>query len=80
MEEGYYIDLKFNLFFFVNLCCVVMKCVIDNLIENVFCYGFDNIVIMSFYDCYKKCIYCKVWDFGLGILLEELSSVFMLFV
>lgn len=53
---------------------------IDNFIENVFKYGLDDIVISSFYNCYEKCVYCKVCDFGLGILEVEFDGVFMLFV
>ena len=79
VEEGHHIDLKLNPLPPANLRRVAMKRVIDNLIENAFRYGSDNIVITSFYDRHKKRIYCKVRDFGPGIPPEELSSVFMPF-
>ena len=56
-----------------------MKRVIDNLIENAFKYGSDDIAISSFYNRHEKRVYCKVRDFGQGIPHADLDNVFLPF-
>jgi two-component system osmolarity sensor histidine kinase EnvZ len=79
IEEGHHIELKLNPLPFISIRRIAIKRVVDNLIENAFRYGSDNIVITSFYDRNKKRIYCKVRDFGPGIPQDEIASVFMPF-
>lgn len=79
IEEGHHIELKLNPLPFISVRRIAIKRVVDNLIENAFRYGSDNIEIISFYDRPKKRIYCKVRDFGRGIPEQELDSVFMPF-
>lgn len=79
IEEGHHIELKLNPLPFISVRRIAIKRVVDNLIENAFRYGSDNIVITSFYDRNKKRIYCKVRDFGPGIPPDEIANVFMPF-
>ena len=79
IEEKHHIALKLNDIPLLDLRRVAMKRVIDNIIENAFRYGSDNIVISTFYNRNEKRVYCKIRDFGPGIPVAELEHVFMPF-
>ena len=79
IEEKHHIALKLNDIPLLDLRRVAMKRVIDNIIENAFRYGSDNIVISTFYNRNEKRVYCKIRDFGPGIPAAELEHVFMPF-
>ena len=79
LDDKHHIELKLNAIPPLSLRRIAMKRVIDNLIENAFKYGSDEIAISSFYNRHEKRVYCKVRDFGRGIPEEELNSVFMPF-
>ena len=79
LDEKHHIELKLNPIPVLPLRRIAMKRVIDNLIENAFKYGSDDIAISSFYNRHEKRVYCKVRDFGPGIPQNELDSVFMAF-
>lgn len=79
VEDTHHIELKLNDLPTLSLRRIAMKRVIDNLIENAFRYGSNNITITTYYNKTKKRIYCKVRDFGPGIPNEELEHVFMPF-
>lgn len=79
LDEKHHIELKLNPIPVLPLRRIAMKRVIDNLIENAFKYGSDDIAISSFYNRHEKRVYCKVRDFGPGIPQNELDNVFMAF-
>ncbi len=79
LDDKHYIELKLNTIPLLSLRRIAMKRVIDNLIENAFKYGSDDIAISTFYNRHEKRVYCKVRDFGPGIPQSELDGVFMPF-
>ncbi|MCP3702927.1 MAG: two-component system sensor histidine kinase EnvZ, partial [Alteromonas sp.] len=79
LDDKHHIELKLNAIPPLSLRRIAMKRVIDNLIENAFKYGSDDIAISSFYNRHEKRVYCKVRDFGPGIPEAELDGVFMPF-
>lgn len=79
LDEKHHIELKLNAIPPLSLRRIAMKRVIDNLIENAFKYGSDDIAISTFYNRHEKRVYCKVRDYGPGIPPGELDSVFLPF-
>jgi two-component system osmolarity sensor histidine kinase EnvZ len=79
LDDRHHIELKLNTIPPLSLRRIAMKRVVDNLIENAFKYGSEEIAISSFYNRHEKRVYCKVRDFGPGIPEDELNSVFMPF-
>ena len=71
---------KLNAIPSIPLRRIAMKRVIDNLIENAFRYGSDNIVISTYFNKSEKRVYCKVRDYGPGIPEHEIDNAFMPFV
>lgn len=79
LDDKHHIELKLNPIPLLPLRRIAMKRVIDNLIENAFKYGSDEIAISTFFNRHEKRIYCKVRDFGPGIPESELDNVFLPF-
>jgi len=80
LDDTHHIELKLNAIPSIPLRRIAMKRVIDNLIENAFRYGSDNIVISTYFNKSEKRVYCKVRDYGPGIPEQELDNAFMPFV
>ncbi|MCW8093263.1 two-component system sensor histidine kinase EnvZ [Alteromonas sp. ASW11-130] len=79
IEETHHIELKLNDVPLLTLRKIAIKRVLDNLIENAFRYGSNNIVVTTFEDKASRRVYCRVRDFGPGIPDHELDDVFMPF-
>jgi two-component system osmolarity sensor histidine kinase EnvZ len=58
---------------------VALKRVLDNLIENAFRYGSDNIEITSGYNKDSKWVFFSIRDFGPGIPEEQFDRLFQPF-
>ena len=58
---------------------VALKRVLDNLIENAFRYGSDDIEITSGYDKNSKWVFFSIRDFGPGIPEEQFDRLFQPF-
>ena len=58
---------------------VALKRVLDNLIENAFRYGSDDIEITSGYDKNSKWVFFSIRDFGPGIPEEQFERLFQPF-
>ena len=80
LDDTHHIELKLNAIPSIPLRRIAMKRVIDNLIENAFRYGSDNIVISTYFNKSEKRVYCKVRDYGPGIPEHEIDNAFMPFV
>lgn len=77
--ETHHVSLKLNTLPDTLVRKVALKRVLDNLIENAFRYGSDNIAISTFYDAKEHRAYCRIRDHGQGIPEDELDNVFMPF-
>jgi two-component system osmolarity sensor histidine kinase EnvZ len=58
---------------------VALKRALDNLIENAFRYGSDDIEITSDYDKSSKCVFFSIRDFGPGVSEEQFERLFQPF-
>ncbi len=58
---------------------VAIKRILDNLIENAFRYGSDNIVISSFYEKQHDHVTFTIRDFGTGIPKADVQKLFQPF-
>ncbi|MCW8109056.1 two-component system sensor histidine kinase EnvZ [Alteromonas ponticola] len=76
IEETHHIELKMNDVPLLTLRKIAIKRVLDNLIENAFRYGSNNIVVTTFEDKDLNRVYCRVRDYGPGIPPGELEEVF----
>ncbi len=79
IEETHHIALKLNDVPLLTLRKIAIKRVLDNLIENAFRYGSNQIIVSTFEDDSAGRVYCRVRDFGPGIPESELDDVFMPF-
>lgn len=78
--EGHHsIDLDIQPVPVIELRRVAIKRVLDNLIENAFRYGSDNIVIASVFDSAKQAVVFSIRDFGAGIPEGDISTLFQPF-
>jgi two-component system osmolarity sensor histidine kinase EnvZ len=55
---------------------VALKRVLDNLLENAFRYGSDNIVVHSGYNKIHKQVFFSIRDFGPGIDEKQIETLF----
>jgi two-component system osmolarity sensor histidine kinase EnvZ len=76
IEEHHQISLNLGNIPEIRLRKVAIKRVLDNLIENAFRYGSDNIEISSGYDKKHRKLYFIVRDFGAGIPNDQIDSLF----
>ncbi|WP_371194349.1 two-component system sensor histidine kinase EnvZ [Glaciecola sp. SC05] len=76
IEDTHQISLKLQELPFLKLRIVGIKRVLENLIENAFRYGSQNIEIMTQYKIKEECVFCGVRDFGQGIEDTQISKLF----
>lgn len=76
IEASHHINLQLQKIPMTRLRIVGIKRVIENLIENAFRYGGQNIVISTALVDKKKSIYCVIRDYGDGIAEDELENLF----
>lgn len=76
IEEHHNIELHLTDIPAVFIRRVAIKRVLDNLIENAFRYGSDNIMIASGMDKKRQIISFCVRDFGQGIPDEDIEDLF----
>lgn len=76
IEESHHITLKLAELPSLELSRIGIKRVLDNLVENAFRYGSDNITITSLFDQAQQRVYCKVRDFGPGVAEDTLQAMF----
>jgi two-component system osmolarity sensor histidine kinase EnvZ len=76
LESGHSIERKLDPLPNAKLRVVGVKRVLDNLIENAFRYGSQNIFISTHVDHKQKSLVCTVRDFGKGIPESQLPSLF----
>ncbi|GAA0854893.1 two-component system sensor histidine kinase EnvZ [Aliiglaciecola litoralis] len=79
IEEHHHIDTELGSLPPAMLRKVAIKRVLDNLVENAFRYGSDNIMIKSGHDKRRKCVFVEVRDFGPGIPEERIDDLFQPF-
>lgn len=79
IEEHHHIDTEFNVLPPILLRRIAIKRVLDNLIENAFRYGSNNIHISTNVDNRKKCITFSIRDFGKGIPADQIDGLFQPF-
>jgi two-component system osmolarity sensor histidine kinase EnvZ len=76
IQENHRISLELELLPKTLIRRVALKRVLDNLIENAFRYGSDNIVITSRHNKKEKQLCFAIRDFGPGIPEEQIQSLF----
>jgi two-component system osmolarity sensor histidine kinase EnvZ len=76
IQENHKISLELELLPKTLIRRVALKRVLDNLIENAFRYGSDNIVITSRHNKKEKKLCFAIRDFGPGIPEEQIQSLF----
>lgn len=79
IEEEHHIDLNLTTLPEVMLRKVSIKRVLDNLVENAFRYGGNNIEISSGVNKRAKQVWFSVRDFGPGIPEEQMDALFQPF-
>jgi two-component system osmolarity sensor histidine kinase EnvZ len=67
LEPGHHIELQQEQLPNAKLRVIGIKRVLDNLIENAFRYGSENICIITKVDHQSKSLICSVRDYGKGI-------------
>ncbi|MDO6694399.1 two-component system sensor histidine kinase EnvZ [Aliiglaciecola sp. 3_MG-2023] len=79
IQENYHIDTQLTELPKVMIRRIAIKRVLDNLIENAFRYGSENILITSCYDKPKQQVCFEVRDYGPGIPKENIENLFQPF-
>lgn len=79
IEEHHHIETGLDPLPMVLIRRIAIKRVLDNLIENAFRYGSDNILILSGTDKKKKSVFFSVRDYGKGIPDEQIENLFQPF-
>lgn len=79
IEEHHHIETGLDPLPIVQIRRIAIKRVLDNLIENAFRYGSDNILILSGSDKKKKTVFFSVRDYGKGIPNEQIDNLFQPF-
>lgn len=79
IEEHHNIEMELNNIPPLLIRRVAIKRVLDNLIENAFRYGSDNILIASHEDKKAQTISFYVRDFGKGIPEDDIEELFQPF-
>lgn len=76
LEAGHHIDLKLAPLPNAKLRVIGIKRVLENLIENAFRYGSENIAIITNVDHQSQSLICNVRDFGKGIPEADIPMLF----
>ncbi|MBF7074347.1 two-component system sensor histidine kinase EnvZ [Glaciecola sp. MH2013] len=76
LEPGHSIETALDPLPNAKLRVVGIKRVLDNLIENAFRYGSENIFISTRVDHKNKALVCNVRDYGKGIPEAQLPALF----
>lgn len=79
IEEHHNIALALDELPVIRLRRVAIKRVLDNLLENAFRYGSNDIEISSTYDKKKRVVSFAIRDFGEGIPEEQIDNLFQPF-
>ncbi|BDX04604.1 two-component system sensor histidine kinase EnvZ [Planctobacterium marinum] len=79
IEEHHNIQLQLTAIPQILVRKVAIKRVLDNLIENAFRYGSDNILLSSEYDKKAHIVRFSVRDYGKGIPEDEIEDLFQPF-
>lgn len=78
-NEQHEIDLQLSAVPNVEVSIVAIKRVIDNLIENAFRYGSNDISIQTQFNKKQSKVFCSITDSGPGIPDEQLEDLFQPF-
>lgn len=78
-DESHQICLNLQSLPEIALSRVAVKRVIENLIENAFRYGSNNIEVQTEYHARQKQVILRVRDYGPGVPENELNDMFMPF-
>jgi two-component system osmolarity sensor histidine kinase EnvZ len=76
MEPDHYIELNLDQLPNAKLRVVGIKRVLENLIENAFRYGSENVSISTQVDHQTKSLICSIRDYGKGIPEHEIPFLF----
>ncbi|MDC0603199.1 two-component system sensor histidine kinase EnvZ [Aliiglaciecola sp.] len=79
IEEHHHIATELSDVPHTMLRKIAIKRVLDNLVENAFRYGSNNIVISSHFHKRHKTVSMQVRDFGPGIPEEQIENLFQPF-
>lgn len=79
IEEDRQIDMQLAPLPLVAVRKIAIKRVLDNLVENAFRYGSQNIVISSGVDKRHKQVFFAVRDFGKGVPADQIENLFQPF-
>jgi two-component system osmolarity sensor histidine kinase EnvZ len=75
LESGHAIELQQAQLPNAKLRVVGIKRVLDNLIENAFRYGSENICIITNVDHQSKSLICNIRDYGKGIPESDIPTL-----
>ncbi|GAA6183951.1 MULTISPECIES: two-component system sensor histidine kinase EnvZ [Alteromonadaceae] len=79
IQENHHIDTHLSELPMLMIRRVAIKRVLDNLIENAFRYGSQNILITSGHDKRNRQVFFEVRDYGPGIPEENIEDLFQPF-
>jgi two-component system osmolarity sensor histidine kinase EnvZ len=76
LASGHHIELQFATLPSAKLRVIGIKRVLENLIENAFRYGSNNICISTHVEHQSKSLICNIRDYGKGIPESDIPMLF----